>query len=166
VTSDETFADVLQANARYADEFSLAGIEAHARRGLAIVTCIDSRIEPLDMLGLTPGDAKIIRNAGGRVTDEALADLVIAAHLLGVDRVMIIAHTDCRMTVPNESMLHDAMRAAGAPDTASFSFRTVPDPEAALRSDVELIRSAPALAHVRVGGFLYDVASGRLTRIS
>lgn len=165
MTSDGTFADVLAANERYAEGFRLAGVKARARRGLAIVTCIDSRIEPLAMLGLEPGDAKIIRNAGGRVTHEALADLVLATHLLGVDRVMVIAHTDCRMTVPDESMVHDALRAAGAPDTAAFTFRTVASPETAVRSDVELIRSSPALARVRAGGFVYDVGSGRLSRV-
>ena len=165
MTSDETFADVLRANDLYVEDFRLAGIEARARRGLAIVTCIDSRIEPLQMLGLEPGDAKIIRNAGGRVTEEALADLVVAAHLLGVDRVMVIAHTDCRMTVPDESIVHDALRAAGAPDTTAFTFRTVPSPETAVRSGVELIRSSPALTRVRAGGFIYDVGSGRLSRV-
>mgnify|MGYP003333831939 CR=1 FL=1 len=68
----EVFEDIITANRRYADGFALAGLEARARRGLAVVTCIDSRIEPLAMLGLAPGDAKIIRNAGGRVSDDAV----------------------------------------------------------------------------------------------
>jgi carbonic anhydrase len=164
VSTDETFGDLCSANEMYAQEFRLAGVEARAARGLAIVTCIDSRIEPLEMFGLRPGDAKIIRNAGGRVTDEALADIVLTAHLLGVERLMVMQHTDCRMAT-TEASLHDAVRNAGGPDTRAFAFRVAPDQEGALRADVERVRSTPALSHVRAGGFLYDVASGRVTRV-
>ena len=108
-------------------------MEARAARGLAIVTCIDSRIEPLEMFGLRPGDAKILRNAGGRVTDDVLGDLVLGAYLLGVERVMVMQHTDCRMAVPDEDSLHDAVRKAGGRDTSAFAFRVAPDQEAALR---------------------------------
>jgi carbonic anhydrase len=165
VSSDETFADVLRANEAYAENFDLAGIEARAARGLAIVTCIDSRIEPLAMTGLQPGDAKIIRNAGGRVTDDVIADLVLASHLLGVKRVMVIAHTDCRMAVAHEDVLHEAVRVAGAPDTRQLNFRVAPDQEGALRADIDLVRATPHLQSVRAGGFIYDVSTGRLRQI-
>ncbi|CAN5447081.1 hypothetical protein BH23ACT7_BH23ACT7_25390 [soil metagenome] len=79
----DPFADVLSANAAYAQQFDLGGLPGRAARGLAIVTCMDTRIEPLRMLGLRPGDAKILRNAGGRVTDDVLRTLVLAVHLLG-----------------------------------------------------------------------------------
>ena len=95
MSSEQTFADVLAANETYADDFPLPGLPAHAAKGLAVLTCIDSRIEPLAMLGLVPGDAKILRNAGARVTDDVLRTLVLASYLLGVDRAMVIAHTDC-----------------------------------------------------------------------
>ena len=97
VSSARTFADVLAANETYANGFPLRGLQARATKGLAVLTCIDSRIEPLAMLGLRPGDAKILRNAGARVTDDVLRTLVFASYLLGVDRAMVIAHTDCRM---------------------------------------------------------------------
>ena len=84
---DEVFADVLGANDAYAQGFRLAGLPARAAAGLAILTCMDSRIEPLPLLGLRPGDAKILRNAGARVTDDVLRTLVLASYLLGVDRV-------------------------------------------------------------------------------
>ena len=74
--------------------FHTTGLEARAAQGLAVLTCIDSRIEPLAMLGLRPGDAKILRNAGARVTSDVLRSLVLASNLLGVERVMLIAHTD------------------------------------------------------------------------
>src|SRR5215210_3598807 len=97
VSADATFDDVLAANEAYASGFRLRDLEARAAEGLAVLTCMDSRIEPLAMLGLQPGDAKILRNAGARVTDDALRTLVLASYLLGVDRAMVVAHTHCRM---------------------------------------------------------------------
>src|SRR4051794_41400081 len=106
VTEGDQFADVLRANVAYARNFSPAGLDGRAARGLAVLTCIDSRIDPLAMLGLEPGDAKILRNAGARVNDEVLATLVIATYLLDVERLMVIAHTDCRMIAASEDDLH------------------------------------------------------------
>ncbi|HSL65209.1 MAG TPA: carbonic anhydrase, partial [Gaiellaceae bacterium] len=94
---DDAFADVLAANEAYARDFRLAALHGRAAKGLALLTCMDSRVEPLSMLGLLPGDAKIFRNAGARVTEDVLRTLVLATSLLGVDRVMVVAHTDCRM---------------------------------------------------------------------
>jgi carbonic anhydrase len=92
------FEDVLGANTEYAERFDDRGLAGRAARGLAVVTCMDSRISPLRLLGLGEGDAKILRNAGARVTDDVLRTLALAVHLLGVERVMLLAHTDCRMT--------------------------------------------------------------------
>ena len=165
VAGDDTFADVLGANESYAGGFRLAGLEPHAARGLAVLTCMDSRIEPLALLGLRPGDAKILRNAGARVTDDVLRTLVLASHLLGVDRAMVIAHTKCRMAAGDEEEVHAAVSDAGGPDTRSLAFLVTDDQEATVRSDVQRIRSWPYLAELRVGGFLYDVDSGRLRRL-
>ena len=161
----EVFADVLAANDAYRQGFELAGLEARAARGLAVLTCMDSRIEPLAMLGLRPGDAKILRNAGARVTDDVLRTLVLATYLLGVERAMIVAHTKCRMAAGDEQDVHDAVRAAGGPDTRSLAFLVTSDQEATLRADVQRVRSWPYLADLQVGGFLYDVDTGRLSRI-
>src|SRR3989441_1737385 len=124
VNGDETFADVLAANEAYARSFPHRGLQARAAQGLAVLTCIDSRIDPLAMLGLRPGDAKILRNAGARVTDDVLRTLVLASYLLGVDRVMVVAHTDCRMAGGTEDDVHRAIANAGGPDTTSLSFLT------------------------------------------
>jgi len=161
----DAFADVLAANDAYRQGFGLAGLEARAARGLAVLTCMDSRIEPLAMLGLRPGDAKILRNAGARVTDDVLRTLVLAMYLLGVERAMIVAHTKCRMAAGDEEDVHDAVRAAGGPDTRSLAFLVTGDQEATLRADVQRVRSWPYLADLQVGGFLYDVDTGRLGRI-
>ena len=101
------------------------------------------------MLGLAPGDAKILRNAGARVTDDVLRTLVLASYLLGVDRAMIIAHTDCRMANGSEDEVHAAVDAAGGPDTRSLSFLVTDDQEATLRSDVQRVRSWPYLREPR-----------------
>lgn len=161
---DETFADVLAANEAYARHFPHRGLQARAAQGLAVLTCIDSRIEPLALLGLEPGDAKILRNAGARVTNDMLRTLVLASHLLGVDRLMVIAHTDCRMT-GTEDDVHTALRDAGAPDTRELDFLVTEDQRETVRDDVQLLRSSPYLTHVRVGGFRYDVETGLLSRL-
>jgi carbonic anhydrase len=164
VPGDETFADVLAANEGYARSFPHRGLPARAAQGLAVLTCIDSRIEPLATLGLVPGDAKILRNAGARVTGDVLRTLVLASHLLGVDRVMVVAHTDCRMTGSEEDV-HAAVRDAGGPDTAELNFLVTHDQKATVRADVQVLRSSPYLAHIQVGGFRYDVETGRLAQL-
>jgi len=156
---------VLAANEAYAHDFRLAGLPARAARGLAVLTCIDSRIEPLPMLGLGPGDAKIVRNAGARVTDDVLRTLVLASYLLGVDRAMVIAHTNCRMAAESEETVHTAVREAGGPDTRSLAFLVAGDQEATVRADVQRVQSWPYLTRLRVGGFLYDVDTGGIARL-
>jgi carbonic anhydrase len=161
----EAFEDVLAANEEYAREFALAGLSGRAAKGLAVLTCIDSRIEPLAMLGLAPGDAKILRNAGARVDGGVLATLALAHRLLGVTRAMVVAHTDCRLSVASEAELHEAMAAAGAPDTSDLSFAVAAGREETVRLDVDGIRSSPHLAGLEAAGFVYDVETGRLRRI-
>jgi len=157
------FDDLLAANAGYAARFSGEALRGRAARGLALVTCMDSRIEPLKMLGLSNGDAKILRNAGARVTGDVLRTLVLAVHLLGVDRVMVVAHTDCRMSTVTDEQVHELILAGAGVDTRSLDFRTVSDQRYTLTSDVQRIRSSPYLpADLAVMGALYDVATGRL----
>jgi carbonic anhydrase len=165
VTEGEQFGDVLRANAAYADAFSPTGLDGRAARGLAVLTCIDSRIDLLAMLGLKSGDAKIIRNAGARVTDDVLTTLVVARYLLDVERLMVIAHTDCRMAAASDDELHRAIRESGGPETSDLSFSTSADQTASLCADVERVRSFRRLETLEVGGFVYDVATGALTRV-
>ena len=162
---EASFDDVLAANAAYVEHYDRGGLAGRAARGLAVLTCMDSRIDPLGMLGLAPGDAKILRNAGARVTPDVLRTLVLATYLLGVDRAMVVAHTDCRMSGGTEDDVHEAIRAAGGPDTRSMSFETTTDQRATLREDVQRIRSSPYLGGLTVGGFVYDVHTGRLEQL-
>ena len=160
---NQDFDDVLTANELYARDFDRGGLEPLAARGLAILTCMDSRIDPLRMLGLSAGDAKILRNAGARVTEDVLRTLVLATHLLGVERVMVVPHTRCRMAQTTEDEIHAVILEHGV-DTRSLEFRTDPDQASALRTDLRRIRSYPLLpAGLLVGGAIYDVATGRLT---
>jgi carbonic anhydrase len=162
---EDGFEDVLGANEDYARGFSLGGLSGQAAKGLAVVTCMDTRIEPLAMLGLAPGDAKILRNAGARVDLQVLSTLAVAHRLLDVTRAMVVAHTDCRMSVDNEAELHEALTTAGDPDPRELSFAVRAARDETVREDVQRIRSSPHLVGLAAGGFLYDVETGRLRRI-
>ena len=152
------FDDLLAANRRYASKFHDSGVAGSAAKGLAVLTCIDSRIDPLAMLGLIPGDAKIIRNAGARVTDDALRSLVLAVNLLGVDRICVVQHTDCAMAKKSD----DEIRAAiGASE--DFVVLAMQDQTAALRDDIDRIRASQYIpARTEIAGFLFDVKTGEL----
>jgi len=157
------FADVLEANAHYAATFQHRNLTGRAARGLALVTCMDSRVEPLAIIGMAPGDVKILRNAGARVTEDVLRTLVLATYLLGVDRVLVMPHTQCRMARSTEAEIHAGIEREYGVDTRSLEFGTVTDQRAALATDLTRIRSYPLLPPGFVaGGALYDVDSGVL----
>lgn len=162
------FQDLLQANERYAAAHAeaLHGYDGIARAGVAIVTCMDSRIEPLLMLGLTHGDAKIFRNPGGRVTEAALEALVLGVHLLNVRRILVIPHTRCAMTRFTENELREKITELSGQDAGWQSFGVVRDQQSALAEDVRKVSSHPLIqGHAQVGGFLYDVDNGRLEQL-
>ena len=158
-----SFEDILGANERYASSFSQAHLTGVARKGLAVVTCMDSRIDPLALLGMQPGDVKILRNAGARATDDVLRTLVLASHLLGVNRVLVMPHTDCRMASADEEQIHAAIFKASGIDSRSIEIRTFSDQHAALAQDVTRIRAYPLLSkELVVGGAIFDVHTGHL----
>ncbi|WP_298750831.1 carbonic anhydrase [uncultured Serinicoccus sp.] len=162
------FADLMAANETFATEHAaeLEGFDGVARAGVAIVTCMDSRIQPLQMLGLTHGDAKIFRNPGGRVTDAALEALVLGVHLLGVRRILVVPHTRCAMTSKTENELRETISELTGIDAWFQRFHVVPDQEAALAEDVHRVTSHPLIQdRAEVGGFRYDVDTGRLTQL-
>lgn len=160
---EEAFADVLSGNDDFASRFSDSGLSGTAARGLAVITCMDSRIDPLGVLGMQAGDVKILRNAGARVTDDVLRTLILATYLLNVTRVLVMPHTECRMTASTESEIHAEIARDHGVDTRSVEFRTVADTEAALITDVVRIRANALLpSTLVVGGAVYDVHTGRL----
>jgi carbonic anhydrase len=161
----EPFADLLAANRAFAETFGLSGFDGVAHAGVAVVTCMDSRIDPLRMLGLSPGDAKIFRNPGGRVTTQALEALVLGVHLLNVRRILVVPHTRCAMASSTLEELRAAVGASAGQDVSWQSFGVIEDQEAALLDDVRSVRSHPLIPEtVEVGGFLYDVDTGLLAR--
>lgn len=163
---DARFEDVLAANASFVRGFGDADLAGSAREGLAIVTCIDTRIDPLAIVGMHAGDAMVVRNAGARVTDDVLRTLVIATTLLGVNRVLVMPHTRCRMAQSDEADIHSTIAQQFGLDTRSMEFRTVNDQLEALRTDVTRVRALPYLPDgVVVGAALYHVESGELETI-
>ena len=163
----DNFEDILRANKSFAEHFTSEELTGTALKGLAIVTCMDSRIDPLRIVGMHAGDAKILRNAGARVTDDVLRTLVLATHLLGVNRVLVMPHTDCRMASTDEAGIHAAISSKSGVDTRSLDFQTTLDQRGALLKDIVKIESYPLLHdEVQVMGAIYDVKSGVLTPIN
>ena len=160
---DDAFEDLLAANREFAAEFSLAGFDGVAHAGVAVVTCMDSRIDPLRLVGLQPGDAKIFRNPGGRVTAAALEALVLGVHLLGVRRILVVPHTRCAMASNTEAELRRRVSESAGADASWQEFHVIEDQVAALEEDIRTVRSHPLIpASVKLGGFLYDVDTGRI----
>ena len=116
------FADILSANEQYFRTFQHSELTGTARKGLAIVTCMDSRISPLAVVGMQAGDAKILRNAGARVTEDVLRTLVLASYLLGVIRVLVMPHTDCRMAISDEASIQATNKEQDDVDTSSHEY--------------------------------------------
>jgi carbonic anhydrase len=152
------FDDLYAANQGYAAAFTDRGLTGNARRGLALLTCIDSRIDPLATLGLAPGDAKIIRNAGARVNTETLTTLVLTVYLLGVNRIFLMPHTDCGVTKTSEADIQ-ARAAERGIDIRSLDFPLIADQNTVLARDLLPENTA-------VDGALLDVTTGRLTRVT
>ena len=162
----DAFADVVDANSKFVSSFEDEHLTGTARKGLAIVTCMDSRITPLAVVGMKSGDAKILRNAGARVTDDVLRTLVLATYLLAVDRVLVMPHTDCRMASGEEESIHASIESKHGVDTRSVEFKMVTDQRAALAADVASIRSYSILPkNLVVAGAIFDVHTGKLELI-
>jgi carbonic anhydrase len=165
-TAGKGFDDLIAANRAYADRFDMAGFDGIARAGVAIVTCMDSRIDPLQLVGLKPGDAKIFRNPGGRVGTDALEALVLATHLLGVERILVVPHTRCAMASNTEAELRERVGVSAGEDASWMHFHAIADQERALREDLARVRTHPLIAKgVETAGFIYDVDTGLLRRV-
>lgn len=159
------FEDLLKANDEYTKGF-VGKFTGKAQKGVAVITCMDSRIEPLDLLGLELGDAKILRSPGGRVTPDVLTGCILGTHLLGVDRILVIQHTRCAMASGTNAEIADAIVEANKVDLRGMTFGANPDQDSTLAFDVRLLKAHPALkARTKIGGFLYDVDNGSLVQV-
>jgi carbonic anhydrase len=160
------FDDLLDANTRWRADFDLADLTGRPAKHLAVVTCMDTRIDPLGALGLSPGDAKILRNAGARVTEDVIRSLAIVIANLGVDRVAVIAHTDCAMAKLSAETLRERVAEVAPGEVGDWDPLAVDDQAATLAADLDRLRQSPLLPDdLVVAGFVYDVASGELSPV-
>ena len=160
------FDDLLQGNARYAADFDLGDLPRSPKRQLIIVTCMDARISVLAALGLELGDAHILRNAGGRVSDDVIRSLVVSTRVLGVDHVVVMHHTGCGMASISRRDVLQMLSDIDAEHLESFDIMAIEDQQLALREDVEAVRTSPLLPPVEVAGMIYDVATGLVSRVA
>jgi len=162
-------AELLANNERYAAGFAHGELPRPPRLPLAIVTCLDGRINPLAILGLGIGDANVIRNAGGRAA-EALRSLVVSQHLLATREIIVMHHTDCGSRSFSAEQIRQRVADNLGPDAGTqagaIDFLSLPDLDDSLRADVELLRASPLLfPETIVTGLIYDVHTGRLREI-
>lgn len=155
------FDELLLANQTYQQSFDVGNLPMPPARHVSIVTCMDARLHPEKFLGLEVGDAHVIRNAGGRVSDDALRSLVISQRLLGTTEVVVIHHTDCGMvTFKNEDLVAKIRDDLGA-DATGRDFLPFSDLEQSVRDDVAIIRQSPLIPQdIPVSGAIYDVTTG------
>lgn len=157
--------EFLEANVRYAAQFTKGDLPLPPARKVAVVACMDARMDPARMLGLEEGDAHVIRNAGGRAAD-ALRSLIISQQLLGTREIVVIHHTDCGMLTFTDPQLHEKLRTGLGTDT-ELAFHAFDDLEQSVRDDVAAIKASPVLLEgVPVRGFVYEVETGRLREVA
>lgn len=177
--------EILAANNAYAESFGeKSKLPLPPARRFAILTCMDARLDPAKYAGLSEGDAHVIRNAGGRASDDAIRSLVISHKLLGTVETFVVHHTDCGMqlfsddiisgllersldtAVIDESGWRDVGNGPGAPEGRYVRWLTIADPHKAVLEDVQRIRNHPLIApDVPIHGYIYDVRSGRLVEV-
>nr|BFE81894.1 hypothetical protein GCM10020093_044950 [Planobispora longispora] len=148
------FDDLLAANEEFSATFTDAELTGRAAQGLAIVTCMDSRIDPLGVFGLKPGDAKILRNAGARVTDDVLRTLVLAVTLLNVSRVLVMPHTDCGMAKVTDDDVHRLAAERGGHPQPGVPHRPRPGRRPPARPGPDQDQPVPPAGHARGRGHL------------
>lgn len=176
--------EVLEANTKYASQFSRGEVPMPPGRGFAILTCMDARLDPAKYAGLSEGDAHVIRNAGGRASDDAIRSLVISYKLLGTKEWFVIHHTHCGMETFTDEIMrgllssslktasvdasgwHDSGVGSGSKEGDYIDWLTISDLEGSVTDDVQRIKSHPLVpSEIPVYGFVYDVKTGKLIEV-
>ncbi len=158
--------ELRQANEEYVARFDKGDLQVPPARRFAVVTCMDARLDPAKFLGLEEGDAHVIRNAGGLVTDDVIRSLVISHWLLGTQQAVVVGHVGCGMLTFTNDELHDLLERETGADTTAIDFLPFGDLEQAVRASVERIRTSPLLPDAfAASGYVYDTRSGELREV-
>ena len=158
------YARILAENARYTEAFDRSALTAAPLSGLAILACMDARLDVEEALGLRTGDAHIIRNAGARASDDAIRAFIVSQELLGTDEVVLIAHTECGLLGADEVGLRTRLTDRTG-RSLGIDFGSFTDLTAFVREQVEILRAHPWIHRVPIHGLIFDVASGRLSEV-
>jgi len=158
--------ELLQNNQRYAQSGFPGPLPMPPAKGVAVVACMDARLNPFGILGLKEGDAHVIRNAGGVVTDDVVRSITISQRLLGTREIILIHHSDCGMLTFKD----DAVKAQIEADTGmrpAFALEAFPDADQDVTQSIARIQASPFIPHKEsVRGFVYEVESGRLREVA
>ncbi len=158
--------NLLKSNEVYSQNFKHGALSSPPKRKLAILSCMDARLNVENALGLNPGDAHIIRNAGGIATDDAIRSFIISHELLGTSEFLIINHLDCGMLKFEDQDLRDKLQKKHNSDASQLNFHTFKDIQVNVKNQVEKIKSSPFLSKdIVVHGLIYDVKTGKLQKI-
>jgi len=160
------FDEFLSANEQYAQGFDRGNLPMPPRRRVAVLTCMDARLHPEKFLDLDVGDAHVIRNAGGRASQDAIRSLAISERLLGTSEIVVIHHTDCGMLTFQNRDLAAKIQADLGVDASDWDFLPFQDLEVSVRDDVAILRSSPLIPRdISISGAIYDVHTGRLQEV-
>jgi carbonic anhydrase len=167
MTDGSEYARLMEANERYTESFDRSALTAAPLSGLAIVACMDARLDIGEALGLRTGDAHVIRNAGGLVTDDVIRSLIVSQQLLGTDEIVVIQHTGCGLHDVDEDALRERLAAAVGvtAEDIGLEFGGFTDLAASVRTQVALLREHQLLRRVPVHGLVFDVLTGRLHEV-
>jgi carbonic anhydrase len=165
VTGRGEFGRILAENQRYVEAFDRSALTSSPLRGVAIVACMDARLDVEEALGLRTGDAHIIRNGGGLVTDDVIRSLIISQQVLGTEEVVVIGHTRCGLLGADEDAIRGRLAAATGQEVA-IEFGSFDDLEVAVRASVERLRSHPWIKPLGIHGLIFDVETGGLREIA
>src|SRR5437763_12111717 len=159
--------EFLKANEAYAANFQKGDLPMPPARHVAVLTCMDARIDPVRLLGREEGDAHVIRNAGGRASEDAIRSLVISEQLLGTNTVVVIHHTDCGMLTFSNDDLRTKVKQELQADADHIDFLPFKDLEQSVNDDVTFLRNSPLIPKsINISGFIYDVRSGKLLPVT
>ncbi len=158
---------ILESNEKYSNDFKYGSLSSSPTRKLAVLACMDTRIIVENVLGLSVGEAHVIRNAGGIATDDAIRSLIISHELLGTNAFIVLNHTECGLLKLTDKEFQKKLTEKYKSDASTMKFHFFPNLEQNVRDQVNRIKSTPFLSpEISVVGFIYDVKTGKLIRVS